>query len=106
MDNPSSTVRKAVCVGDYISLAATAPQEAYMHAQALVLTRLGARLTSGGELPPRFHEHVFRVVPALRYDSERARGLARRHRRARAPKIRVATPDAIAARRHRTVPTG
>ena len=48
MDNPSSTVRKAVCVGDYISLAATAPQEAYMHAQALVLTRLGARLTSGG----------------------------------------------------------
>ena len=44
MDNPSSTVRKAVCVGDYISLAATAPQEAYMHAQALVLTRLGARL--------------------------------------------------------------
>ena len=69
MDNPSSTVRKAVCVGDYISLAATAPQEAYMHAQALVLTRLGARLTSGGELPPRFHEHVFRVVPALRYEA-------------------------------------
>ena len=27
MDNPSSTVRKAVCVGDYISLAATAPQD-------------------------------------------------------------------------------
>ena len=69
MDNPSSTVRKAVCVGDYISLAATAPQEAYMHAQALVLTRLGARLTSGGELPPRFHEHVFRICPALRYEA-------------------------------------
>ena len=40
--NPRS---QSVCFGDYISLKAVAPSEGYMHAQALILTRLGTLLT-------------------------------------------------------------
>ena len=65
-------------MGDFISLRS---DEGYMHAQALVLTRLGVRLTPLGAEPPRFHEHVFRLCPALRYEAQEAarmrRGLSR-----------------------------
>ena len=63
----------SVNFGDFITLSSDG---GYMHAQALVLTRLGVRYANGGELPSRFHEHIFRICPALRYeaqDSERAR---------------------------------
>ena len=69
----------SVCMGDFISLRADA---GFLHAQALVLTRLGVRLAPpGAPEPPRFHEHVFRLCPALRYEAQEAsrtrRGMSR-----------------------------
>ena len=80
---PSDVQQKATCYGDFISLCATEPAEGFMHAQALVLTRLGAKLTGGGgTLPPRFHEHVFRICPALRYEAQDMQRQRRHYSRA------------------------